>query len=111
MNIVTIRARSLRIVHRRTRAGQQLVDLEGLAQEAGLRADLIRAFLAQGLIEPSGGTAQAPLFARGDAARVACAARLQFDLGLNMTGAVLACELLERIGELEERLARYERGV
>jgi hypothetical protein len=110
MNVVTIRARSLRIVHRRTRAGQRLVDLEGLAQEAGLRADLIRAFLAQGLIEPSGGTAQAPLFARGDAARVACAARLHYDLGLNVAGSVLACELLERIGELEERLARYERG-
>lgn len=109
MNVATIRARSLRVVHRRTRFGQRLVDLEGLAQEAGLGVDLIRAFLAQGLVEPSGGTAQAPLFSQGAASRVACAARLQHDLGLNMSGAVLACELLERIDELEERLARYER--
>jgi hypothetical protein len=34
--------------------------------------------------------------------------RLRRDLGLNYAGAVLACELLARIEELEERLGRFE---
>ena len=42
------------------------------------------------------------------AARLARAARLRRDLGLNYAGAVLACELLARIDELEARLRRYE---
>ena len=41
-------------------------------------------------------------------ARIAAAARLRRDLGLNWAGAVLACELLARIDELERRLRRYE---
>jgi hypothetical protein len=39
---------------------------------------------------------------------VARAARLRRDLALNCAGAVLACELLARIDELERRLSRYE---
>ena len=61
-----------------------------------------------GLVEPAGGTARAPLFPRDAAARLARAMRLRRDLGLNYAGAVLACELLARIDELEERLRRYE---
>jgi hypothetical protein len=34
---------------------------------------------------------------------VAAAERLRRDLGLNFAGAVLACELLDRIQELEDR--------
>ncbi len=108
MKALTIRARSLRVVHTRRRRGRRLVDLERLASEAGLEPELARAFLAHGLVEPSAGPANAPLFDSGGASRLACAARLQYDLGLNAEGAVLACELLERIDELEQRLARYE---
>jgi hypothetical protein len=47
-----------------------------------------------GLIESCGGDA---------AAQLAKAVRLRRDLGLNYAGAVLACELLARIAELEAR--------
>jgi hypothetical protein len=35
--------------------------------------------------------------------------RLRRDLGVNLAGALLACDLLARIDELEARLRRYER--
>jgi DNA-binding transcriptional MerR regulator len=85
-----------------------LLAVEALAREAGLHPELVRRFVALGLLEPAGGTPRAPLFPRDAAARLARAARLRRDLGLNYAGAVLACDLLARIDELEARLRRYE---
>lgn len=84
--------------------GSGLVGIEGLARAAGIHPDLVRKLIALGLIEPGGGTAAAPLFRRQDGPMLARAIRLRRDLGLNYEGAVLACELLARIDELEERL-------
>jgi hypothetical protein len=75
------------------------VETRVLAREAGVHPDLVRRFVALGLLEPY------PVDA---AARIARAARLRRDLGLNYAGAVLACELLARIDELQRRLSRYE---
>lgn len=107
MSTVTTTATALRVVER-TAAGAHLVEVEALAREAGLHPDLVRRLIALGLLEPRGGTSRAPLFPRDAAAQLARAARLRRDLGLNYAGAVLACELLRRIEELEARLARYE---
>jgi hypothetical protein len=73
------------------------VELEVLAREAGLHPDLVNRFVRLGLLDP------AP-FPRDAAAQLARAGRLRRDLGLNYAGAVLACELLARIDELESRL-------
>ena len=70
-----------------------------LAREAGVHPDLVRRFVALGLLEP---------YPRDAAARIARSARLRRDLGVNYAGAVLACELLARIDDLERRLSRYE---
>jgi hypothetical protein len=86
--------------------GNGLVGIETLAQEAGIHPELAHRLLALGLIAPMGGTTASPLFARDDAAMLARASRLRRDLGLNYSGAVLACELLARIDELEQRLAQ-----
>jgi hypothetical protein len=75
------------------------IETRALAREAGVHPDLVRRFVALGLLEPY------PVDA---AARIARAARLRRDLGLNYAGAVLACELLARIDELQRRLRRYE---
>ena len=79
-----------------------------LAREAGLHPDLVRRLIRLGALDPIGGTRAAPRFPRDAAARLARAARLRRDLGLNYAGALLACELLARIDELEARLRRYE---
>jgi DNA-binding transcriptional MerR regulator len=81
--------------------GAAVVGIEALAREAGVHPELVRRLIGLGLIEPGGGTAAAPLFRRQDAPRLAQAVRLRRDLGLNYAGAVLACELLARIDELE----------
>jgi len=73
--------------------------LEVLAAQAGLHPDLVGRFIRLGLLEPSP-------FPRDAAATLARAGRLRRDLGLNYAGAILACELLARIDELEARLAR-----
>jgi hypothetical protein len=75
------------------------IEVRVLAREAGVHPSLVRRFVALGLLEPY------PVDA---AARIARAARLRRDLGLNYAGAVLACELLARIDELQRRLSRYE---
>ena len=72
------------------------LEIEALAEEAGLHPDLVLRFVRLGLLDP------AP-FPRDAAARLARAARLRRDLGLNYAGAILACELLARIDALEAR--------
>ena len=69
-------------------------ELEALAREAGLHPEVVRRFVRLGLLEPGP-------FPRDAAARLARAARLRRDLGLNYAGAVLTCELLARIETLE----------
>ena len=84
------------LVHR----GARPVEVAVLARRAGVAPELTRRFVGLGLLD-RGYTPDA-------AARVARAARLRRDLALNSAGAVLACELLTRIDELERRLSRYE---
>jgi hypothetical protein len=74
--------------------------LTALAHEAGVHPELVRRLVALGVLD-----AGQP---RDAARRVARAARLRRDLGLNYAGALLACELLDRIDRLERQLSRYE---
>jgi hypothetical protein len=91
-------ARATGLVVREVRpAGRALT---ALAREAGVHPELVRRLVALGVLD-----AGQP---RDAARRVARAARLRRDLGLNYAGALLACELLDRIDRLERQLGRYE---
>jgi hypothetical protein len=72
--------------------------LDAVAGQAHVHPDLVRRFVRLGL----------PLDAAA-ADTVARAMRLRRDLAVNYAGALLACELLDRIEALESRLGRYER--
>lgn len=74
--------------------------LERVAREAGMHPDLVARLVRLGLAE---------LAAADAAARLARAARLRRDLGVNYAGAVLACELLARIDDLQARVRHDER--
>ncbi len=81
------------------------VKLTVIARQAGVKIVHVRRYLEFGLFEPHpAAAAETPRFDPGSAARVARAERLRRDLGLNYAGAVLVCELLDRLSELEDRL-------
>ena len=85
-------------------AREEAVELTVLARQAGVKLVHVRRYLEFGLFEPrQPAAAEAPRFDPSSAARVARAERLRRDLGLNYAGAVLVCELLDRISELERR--------
>jgi hypothetical protein len=75
-----------------TRGDIVLVDNVALARKAGLHPELVRRLVALGAVDPADWQA---------AARLSRITRLRRDLGLNYAGAILACELLERIERLE----------
>jgi DNA-binding transcriptional MerR regulator len=87
----------------RDRAAESAVELTVVASRAGVKVVHVRRYLEFGLIEPHPVAAETPRFDPSSAARVARAERLRRDLGLNYAGAVLVCELLDRISELETR--------
>jgi hypothetical protein len=76
--------------------------IELLARDSGLHPDVVRRLIAIGLVDGH------PPFPPDAAAQLARAVRLRRDLGLGYAGAVLACELLARIDELEARLRASE---
>jgi MerR HTH family regulatory protein len=80
---------------------EEPVELAIVAQRAGVRVTLVRRYLEFGLFEAHPASGETPRYDPGSAARVARAERLRCDLGLNYAGAVLVCELLDRIRELE----------
>jgi hypothetical protein len=81
---------------------EHAVELAVVARHAGVRIALARRYVGFGLFDPCAGTTDSPLYATTCAARLAKAERLRRDLGLNYAGAVLVCELLDRIAALEE---------
>jgi DNA-binding transcriptional MerR regulator len=85
------------------------INIEAVARESGLHPEVVRRFVKIGLIEPAEDGSQSPRFALDAPAMLARAARLRRDLGLGYGGAVLASQLLDRIGQLEAQLRNQER--
>jgi DNA-binding transcriptional MerR regulator len=82
----------------------EAVELTVVARQSGVKIVHVRRYLEFGLFESHpAAAAKAPRFDPSSAARVARAERLRQDLGLNHAGAVLVCELLDRISQLENR--------
>ena len=76
---------------------------EELCRTCTLQFDHIVAYVEEGVLEPRGESHEEWRFSISSIRRVRTAMRLQRDLGVNLAGAALALELLERIAELEKR--------
>ncbi|MEV0130108.1 chaperone modulator CbpM [Dactylosporangium sp. NPDC050688] len=80
--------------------------LDAFADAAGVHPGLVTRLVALGLVEVTTGPAGPPGFPVRELARVARIRRLHDDLTLNYAAVGVVLDLLDRIDELEDRLAR-----
>ena len=79
----------------------ELVTIDDLCRSCTVEVETITLLVAEGILDPVGGDVQHWQFTVGSLRRVKTAIHLQRDLGVNLAGAALALELLDRIAELE----------
>jgi hypothetical protein len=77
------------------------LDLDGFARAANLHPEMVRRFVALGLIEASRDAKGALWFAPNQLAAVARLQRLRAGFALNYAALGLVVELLDRIGRME----------
>jgi chaperone modulatory protein CbpM len=80
------------------------VTIVQLCRFCSVQAETIEAMVEHGVLEPSGRRGPYWCFPSSSIKRTRVALRLQRDLGVNLAGAALALDLLERIDELSARL-------
>lgn len=78
-----------------------LVNIDDLCRSCTVEVKTITLLVAEGILDPIGGDVEHWQFTVGSLRRVKTAIHLQRDLGVNLAGAALALELLDRIAELE----------
>ena len=79
----------------------ELVSIDDLCRSCTVEVETITLLVAEGILDPVGGDVGHWQFTVGSLRRVKTAIHLQRDLGVNLAGAALALELLDRIAELE----------
>ena len=90
----------------KTMSGQVLeefdmVTLDDLCRSCTIEIETVTLLVAEGILDPVGVDVEQWQFTVGSLRRVKTAIHLQRDLGVNLAGAALALELLDRIAELE----------
>ena len=83
---------------------QTTFTLVELCRSCAVEAELIEALVEQGILEPTGRIGRHWCFPANSLRRTRITLHLKQDLGVNLAGAALALELLERIEALEGRL-------
>ena len=83
---------------------QTTFTLVELCRSCAVEAELIEALVEQGILEPTGRRGSHWCFPASSLRRTRITLHLKRDLGVNLAGAALALELLERIEALEGQL-------
>jgi chaperone modulatory protein CbpM len=78
-----------------------LVSLADLCRSCTVETETITTLVTEGILDPSGEDIEHWRFSVGSLKRVKTVIHLQRDLGVNLAGAALALDLLDRIAELE----------
>jgi len=73
-----------------------------LCRSCAVETALVEAMIDEGILEPVGKRGNDWCFSYISVKRTRTVVRLQRDLGVNLAGAALALELLDRIAELEQ---------
>ena len=77
-----------------------------LCRVCAIDITLVDEMVREGILEPSGGRRDEQRFPYNCVRRTRTVIHLQRDLGLNLAGAALALDLLDRIEELRSELRR-----
>ncbi|MEA3276448.1 MAG: chaperone modulator CbpM [Pseudomonadota bacterium] len=85
---------------------QTIFTLAELCRSCAVEAEFVEAMVEQGILEPVGRRGRHWCFPSTSLRRTRVTLHLQQDLGVNLAGAALALDLLERIEELDARLRR-----
>lgn len=80
------------------------VTLAELCEACAVHAEAVEAMVEEGIVAPVGGRETRWRFTRISVVRVRTVLRMQRDLHVNLAGAALALDLLERIERLNARL-------
>ena len=80
------------------------VTLAELCEACAVHAELVEAMVAEGIVTPLRRESTSWHFRRSSVVRVRTVLRMQRDLHVNLAGAALALDLLERIEALNARL-------
>lgn len=86
------------------------LSLEGVARRSGLSPELVRRFVALGLIDTERDTLGRLWFRTSAPAAIARIQRLRTGLSLNYAAIGLVLDLLDRIDQLERALRHHERA-
>lgn len=100
--------RTFLVLHSSSANPTRLSSMEGVVRDSGLHPELVHRLIALGVLGQDV-TSTVSSFPDDAAARLLRIMRLRRDLGVNVAGALLALDLLERIDILEARLAGLER--
>jgi len=80
-----------------------LISLADLCRSCTVEVRTVTTLVSEGILEPTGRDVEHWQFSVGSLRRVKTVIHLQRDLGVNLAGAALALDLLDRIAELERR--------
>jgi chaperone modulatory protein CbpM len=82
------------------------ITLIQLCRSCAVESELVERLVAEGILEPTRQEGTMLYFPQSSMKRTQVVVRLRSDLGVNLAGAALALELLDRIEELRARLRR-----
>lgn len=91
-------------VHEGQVVDDEAISLMQLSHICQLPPQFVIELVDEGILEPDGAGASSWRFSYSVIERVKTVARFQHDLHVNLPGAALALELLDRIDELESKL-------
>jgi chaperone modulatory protein CbpM len=77
-----------------------------LCEVCSIEVNLVDELIDEGVLEPIGGARETRRFPYSSVRRTRTIVNLRRDLGLNLAGAALALELLDRIDHLRAQLRR-----
>ncbi len=82
---------------------QTIFTLADLCRSCAVEAEFVEALVEHGILEPTGKRGRHWCFPANSVRRTRVTLSLRRDLGVNLAGAALALDLLERIDELNAR--------